>query len=116
MDELQNNYGDGIQDDDLNDGESTNDDESLNSNNDELSSSDSSDNNSSDDELSSSDSSNNNSSDDELQYLYMQELVQECDNYANISLEDLYGSGLSDSLFEDINNENGGKFKYTFII
>ena len=37
----------------------------------------------------------------------MQESVQEYDNYANISLEDLFGSGLSDSLSEDLND---GKF------
>jgi hypothetical protein len=42
--------------------------------------------------------------DDELQYLYMQESVQEYDKYANITLDELFENCLSDSLSEDIND------------
>lgn len=97
MDESQNNY---LSDDGLQNNNSSNDDELPNSgsDSDELSSNSSNDD---DDELS---SSNSNDDDDELQYLYMQEIVQEYDNYANISLDDLYESSLSDSLSENIND------------
>jgi hypothetical protein len=100
MDESQDNYlsDDGLQSNNSNNNSNNDELRNSGSDNDELSSSSSNDD---DDELSGSSS---NEDGDELQYLYMQEMVQEYDNYANVSSDDLYESSLSDPLSENINN------------